>query len=179
MSAFINGKGRGRVAPSLARAQKLGIRHSSRVRWSRSNSFNYAVRATVVLVVIIIANAFISFTIILSQIDFGYISSRNNNNSSSSLRSSVYNYGASSTTTNNNIAKNSTAKNSTAKMEQDILLPPPEYAVSVDDTLNASDTSTSNTTVKIGNSSDANELAKVDNETEVQLAQVTENKTIH
>ena len=174
MSAFINGKGRGRVAPSLARAQKLGIRHSSRVRWSRSNSFNYAVRATVVLVVIIIANALISFTIILSQIDFGYISSRNNNNSSSSLRSSVYSYGASSTTTNNSIAKNSTAK-----MEQDILLPPPEYAVSLDNTLNASDTSTSNTTVKISNSSDANELAKVDNETEVQLAQVTGNKTIH
>ena len=174
MSAFINGKGRGRVAPSLARAQKLGIRHSSRVRWSRSNSFNYAVRATVVLVVIIIANALISFTIILSQFDFGYISSRNNNNSSSSLRSSVYSYGASSTTTNNSIAKNSTAK-----MEQDILLPPPEYAVSLDNTLNASDTSTSNTTVKIGNSSDANELAKVDNETEVQLAQVTGNKTIH
>ena len=155
MSAFINGKGRGRVAPSLARAQKLGIRHSSsRVRWSRSNSFNYAVRATVVLVVIIIANALISFTIILSQIDFGYISSRNNNNSSSSLRSSVYNYGASSTTTNNSIAKNSTAK-----MEQDL----------ADDTLNASDTSMSNTTVKIGNSSDANDvLATVGNETEIQ-----------
>lgn len=168
MSAFINGKGRGRVAPSLARAQKLGIRHSSRVRWSRSNSFNYAVRATVVLVVIIIANALISFTIILSQIDFGYISSRNNNNSSSSLRSSVYSYGASSTTTNKSIAKNSTAK-----MVQDILLPPPEYVV------NATDTAMSNTTVKISNSSDANELAKVDNETEVQLAQVTENKTIH
>ena len=173
MSAFINGKGRGRVAPSLAKAQKLGIRHSSRVRWSRSSSFNYAVRATVVLVVIIIANALLSFTIILSQIDFGYISSRNNNNSSS-LRSSVYNYGAPSTKTDHSIAKNSKAK-----MEQDILLPS-EYSISVEDTLNATDTATSNTTtVKISNSSNANVLASIGNETEVQRAKVTENKTIH
>jgi len=61
-------KGGGSI--SLARAQKLGIRTSRVSSWSRGHSFDFAVRATIGLIIIIIAQAFFSFTIILSQIDF-------------------------------------------------------------------------------------------------------------
>lgn len=55
---------------SLARAQKLGIRASRVSSWSRSNSFNFLVLASVTLIIIIIAQSFLSFSTILSQIDF-------------------------------------------------------------------------------------------------------------
>ncbi|KAL9180405.1 hypothetical protein ACHAXT_008375 [Thalassiosira profunda] len=69
MSAFRNGRG-ARTPASLRKAHKLGIRTSEVSAWSRSHSFNYAVRATVVLVAIIVGNGLMSITIVLSQIDF-------------------------------------------------------------------------------------------------------------
>eukprot|EP00584_Thalassiosira_punctigera_P021944 CAMPEP_0172548288 /NCGR_PEP_ID=MMETSP1067-20121228/17618_1 /TAXON_ID=265564 ORGANISM="Thalassiosira punctigera, Strain Tpunct2005C2" /NCGR_SAMPLE_ID=MMETSP1067 /ASSEMBLY_ACC=CAM_ASM_000444 /LENGTH=403 /DNA_ID=CAMNT_0013335489 /DNA_START=73 /DNA_END=1281 /DNA_ORIENTATION=+ len=66
--SYCSSKGRGRL--SLARAEKLGIRTSQFGSWSRSHSFNFAVRASVALIIIIITHALVSFSIIFSQIDF-------------------------------------------------------------------------------------------------------------
>lgn len=64
-----NGRGRSNnTNDSLRRAQRLGIRYSSRARWTRSKSFTYAVRAIVILVLYAIT----SFTLILSQYGLHY-----------------------------------------------------------------------------------------------------------
>ena len=69
MSAFSSRGSKPPSRVSLQRAHKLGIRTSRVSSWSRSNSFTYAVRASIILIFIIVGHAIISFTIILSQID--------------------------------------------------------------------------------------------------------------